>query len=54
MRQQKRTKRGSRANNKDEASGVRNKSGTTNGGSVHKMAAQSQTEIEVRTESVRF
>jgi hypothetical protein len=44
MRQQKRTERESRANNKNEASGVRNKSGTTNGGSIYKMAAQSQTE----------
>lgn len=54
MRQQKRTKRESRANINDEASGAKNESGTTNRGSTDKMAARLQTEIEVRIGSILF
>lgn len=48
MRQQKKTKRESRANIKNEASGMKNESGTTN------RAARLQTEVEVRIGSILF
>ena len=48
MRQQKRTKRESKASIKNEASGTKNESGTTNRGSTDKIVARLQTEIEVR------
>lgn len=56
MRQQKRTERGSKeANVKDEASGIRNESGTTNKeGNTDKIVAQSQTETVVGTRSIPF